>query len=121
MGKILKIKKDRVLIVQGGYVAQSHSTQLNVQKKSNVLDKPKSNVLNSAGTKSKPKTESHSESNNNNDNDNHESIVSQQQVPGLTVSFLNIFYLLFHTFPSVLSLWEKCHNNLYSFTKIFYT
>jgi coronin-1B/1C/6 len=99
---ILISLKDRVLIVQGGYVAQSQSTQLNVTKKPNVLDRPKGNILNS-GTKNKPKTTSgstesqHSEShsnnnnnnnNNNNDNDHHESIVSQPQVPGLTADDL---------------------------------
>lgn len=81
-------------MVQGGYVAQSHSTQLSVTKKSNVLDKKKSNVLD-AGTKTKPKTESqqqhNSESNNNNEDDN-DSPVAVPQLPALTVSSFAIAF-----------------------------
>lgn len=54
------VTQDRVLIVQGGYVSQSQGTQLSVTKKSNVLDKPKPNILNSK------KTTNHDQSNNNN-------------------------------------------------------
>lgn len=54
--------QDRVLIVQGGYVSQSQGTTLNVTKKSNVLDKPKPNILNAS------KKTNH-ESNNNNSTD----------------------------------------------------
>lgn len=84
-----------------------------------MLDKPKGNVLN---TKTKPKTtETHSESNNNNDNnDHHETIVSQPQVPALTVSLIFIFEKMleriFIGFPPILSpilfeflaIWKKC-------------
>lgn len=55
--------KDRVLIVQGGYVSQSQGTQLSVTKKSNVLDKPKPNILNA---KKSSATTNHDQSNNNN-------------------------------------------------------
>jgi hypothetical protein len=43
--------KDRVLVVQGGYVSQSHGQQLSITKKSNALDKPKPNVLNATARK----------------------------------------------------------------------
>lgn len=57
---IVNIIQDRVLIVQGGYVSQSQGQQLSVTKKSNVLDKPKPNALNSK------KQSNHDQSNNNN-------------------------------------------------------
>lgn len=59
--------KDRVLIVQGGYVSSSHGQQLNVTKKSNVLDKGKPNILNSAAKKLNSNN-NHDQSNNNNNN-----------------------------------------------------
>lgn len=62
--------KDRVLVVQGGYVSQSHGQQLNVTKKSNALDKPKPNVLNATAKKLEKNHnfESSNGSNNNNNN-----------------------------------------------------
>lgn len=65
--------KDRVLIVQGGYVSQSQGTQLSVTKKSNVLDK-KPNILNSG-----KKTANHDQSNNNNSVDNNDSGSTNKQ------------------------------------------
>lgn len=91
--------QDRVLIVQGGYVSQSQGTQLSVTKKSNVLDKPKPNILNS---NSKKGSANHDQSNNNNSsmdiNDSastrhHETFspTSQQQAaPEVTVSDLKL-------------------------------
>lgn len=48
--------------MQGGYVSQSQGQQLNVTKKSNVLNKSKPNALNSAAKK----LQNHDSSNNNN-------------------------------------------------------
>lgn len=85
--------QDRVLIVQGGYVSNSKGTQLNVTKKSNALDKPKPNILNS---KKSATTTNNDQSNNNNSVDNNDSgsrYESQAQsappapaVPEVTVS-----------------------------------
>jgi hypothetical protein len=57
--------------VQGGYVSQSQGQQLNVTKKSNVLDKGKPNILNSAAKK----LQNHENNNNNKDSgaDNNDS------------------------------------------------
>jgi hypothetical protein len=73
-------------------VSQSQGTQLSVTKKSNVLDKPKPNILNAK------KQSNHDASNNNNSNsvDNNDSGVSKYDtaptpvaapaVPEVTVS-----------------------------------
>lgn len=52
--------------MQGGYVSQSQGQQLNVTKKSNVLDKGKPNILNSAAKK----LQNHSNESSNNNNNN---------------------------------------------------
>lgn len=62
--------QDRVLVVQGGYVSQSHGQQLSVTKKSNALDKPKPNILNKSAAKLDNKNQNGSSNNNiNNNND----------------------------------------------------
>lgn len=53
--------------MQGGYVSHSHGQQLSVTKKSNALDKPKPNILNSAAKKLQNSDQSN---NNNNDSNN---------------------------------------------------
>ncbi|CRK97777.1 CLUMA_CG011156, isoform A [Clunio marinus] len=50
-----------LISLKGGYVSQSQGQQLSVTKKSNVLDKPKPNILNSKKTAA-----NHDQSNNNN-------------------------------------------------------
>ena len=50
-------------------MSQSQGTQLSVTKKSNVLDKPKANILNS-GTKNTPNNNTTNNNNNNNNNNN---------------------------------------------------
>jgi len=58
------------LVVQGGYVSQSHGQQLSVTKKSNALDKPKPNILNKSAAKLDKTYGSNGSSNNiNNNND----------------------------------------------------
>lgn len=75
-------------------MSQSQGTQLSVTKKSNVLDKPKANILNS-GTKNTPNNNNNTNNNNNNNNSSADSNDSgsrpQQQahmlpVPEVTVS-----------------------------------
>jgi len=56
--------------VQGGYVSSSHGQQLNVTKKSNVLDKGKPNILNAATKKLQHSNNNHDQSNNNTTNNN---------------------------------------------------
>jgi hypothetical protein len=56
--------------VQGGYVSHSQGQQLNVTKKSNALDKPKPNILNSAAKKLHSSSNDQSNNNNNNNNSN---------------------------------------------------
>jgi len=76
-----KIKiQDRVLIVQGGYVSASQGTQLSVTKKSNVLDKPKPNILN-VGSKKTPNDQNDTSNNNNNNNNNNSSTDNNDSAP----------------------------------------
>lgn len=56
--------------MQGGYVSSSHGQQLNVTKKSNVLDKGKPNILNAATKKLQHSNNNHDQSNNNTTNNN---------------------------------------------------
>ncbi|CAO1304006.1 unnamed protein product [Diamesa tonsa] len=61
-----------LISLKGGYVSQSQGTQLSVTKKSNVLDKPKANILNS-GTKNTPNNNNNTNNNNNNNNSSADS------------------------------------------------
>jgi hypothetical protein len=87
------------LVVQGGYVSQSHGQQLSVTKKSNALDKPKPNILNKSAAKLDNKNQNGSSNNNiNNNNDDDTSEHDSKHkfvepapvapaVPEVTVSF----------------------------------
>ncbi|CAO1350594.1 unnamed protein product [Diamesa serratosioi] len=61
-----------LISLKGGYVSQSQGTQLSVTKKSNVLDKPKANILNS-GTKNTPNNNINNTTTSNNNNNNNSS------------------------------------------------
>ena len=71
--------------MQGGYVSSSHGQQLNVTKKSNVLDKGKPNILNSAAKKLQHSNNNHDQSNNNatdsNDSGTHTTSKYQEREP----------------------------------------
>lgn len=112
--------------MQGGYVSSSHGQQLNVTKKSNVLDKGKPNILNSAAKKlQQHSNNNHDQSNNNtssnnatdsNDSGTHTSSKYDKQerepspippppaVPEVTVSpnnsskCIELFLLIIHNF-----------------------
>jgi hypothetical protein len=65
--------------VQGGYVSSSQGTQLNVTKKSNVLDKGKPNILNSAAKKLQ--NHSNDQSNNNSTDISDSAPIKQEREP----------------------------------------
>ena len=76
--------------MQGGYVSHSQGQQLSVTKKSNVLDKGKPNILNSAAKKlgsNQNQNHSNDSSNNNNNNNNNSGVDNNDSTPQKTTSY----------------------------------
>ncbi|KAG5677351.1 hypothetical protein PVAND_007115 [Polypedilum vanderplanki] len=79
--------------LKGGYVSNSQGQQLNVTKKSNVLDKGKPNILNSAAKKLQNHSSDQSNNNNNSSKNNNNNTdisdsapIKQERAPSPIIS-----------------------------------